>query len=368
MASKNSVIKEHIRALTPYLPPLDGRDPEKFTLLDFNERTIPVPAHVTDALKSWVDQGSLQKYPNYGHMQEQIAKYAGVKKEQCMFTNGSDQGIELVIRCCCEKGTEAIIPSPTFAMYEQASESEALTIKRPKFTREGGFPLDEVLGLIGPKTSIVIVSNPNNPTGTPVKRDAILKILEKAQCAVLVDECYFEFMGSADSMKDDIDAFPNLFICRTFSKTWGFPSLRLGYVLTAKENISALTCVRGPYDVNHVAGVALNAALQDNQYVWDFVKEVNEKSKPMFEAYMKDKGIVFWPSTANFIFCYFDKPLELEKEIRKRGILVRPKKDAEGVSGLRVTIGTVEQMKSLMKVLDELLPGEPPAKRQCLGA
>jgi len=335
--------------------------------LDFNERTIPVPSHVTDALKQYIDKGGLQRYPAYGELQEKIAEYAGVRKEECMFTNGSDQGIDLIVRCCCEKGTEAIIPSPTFAMYDQAADSEALVIRRPHFDRVKGFPLDEILALIGSQTSLVVVSNPNNPTGTPVTRNAILTICRKApQCAVMVDECYYEFMGPEESVAGDIGSFSNLFVCRTFSKTWGIPSLRLGYVLTQKANVDALACVRGPYDINQLAGIALQAALANRQYVWDFVEEVNQKSKPLFEEYLRKRSITFWPSSANFIFCYFDDPVELEKGIRSKGILVRPKKDAAGTMGLRVTIGTVAQMEALIKALDELLlngAGGPPAKR-----
>jgi len=336
---------------------LEGRDPSKYILLDFNERTVPVPSHVTDALKTYIDGAGLQRYPNYGDMQEQIAKYAGVRTEECMFTNGSDQGIDLVVRCCCEKGTEAIIPTPTFAMYDQAADSEALVIKRPAYDRVKGFPTEEVLAAINEKTSLVVISNPNNPTGTPVTRKDILAIAKKAShAAIMVDECYYEFMGPEESVKGDIVEFPNLFVVRTFSKTWGIPSLRLGYVLSAEANIRALCCVRGPYDINQLAGVALRAALADPKYIWDFVNEVNKESKPKFEEYLTKRGIVFWPSSANFMFCYFENPIELEKRIREKGVLVRPKKDAEGVMNLRVTIGTVEQMDKLMAILDELLP------------
>lgn len=367
-----SVLKPHIRALTPYLPPLEGRDPDKYTLLDFNERTVPVPPHITEALKSWIDEGGLQRYPAYGELAAKIAAYAGTRSEECMFTNGSDQGIDLVFRCCCEKGTEAIIPSPTFAMYEQAAESEGLVIRRPWFDRIKGFPLEDVLAMIGPKTSIVVLSNPNNPTGTPISKDAILQIARKAPtCAILVDECYYEFLGPEETVKGEIAELPNLFVCRTFSKTWGIPSLRLGYLLSAEANIRALCCVRGPYDVNQFAKVAVDAALANRQYVSDYVEEVNKRAKPKFEEFLRSQGVVFWPSSCNFIFCYFPNPTELEKGLRSRGILVRPKKDAEGTLGLRVTIGTLAQMDGLIKVLEDLLgdeatKGEPASKRFCL--
>merc|ERR1712151_882695 len=101
-----SVLKPHIQKLTPYKPPLDGRNSNTHVLLDFNERTVPVPSHATDAVKAHIDAEGLQRYPAYGDLQAQIAKYAGVQTEECMFTNGSDQGSDLVVRCCCEAGTE----------------------------------------------------------------------------------------------------------------------------------------------------------------------------------------------------------------------------------------------------------------------
>lgn len=350
------VIKAHIKKLKPYQPPLEGRNPDKYTLLDFNERTVPVPGHIKDALKHFIDTGGLQKYPSYGPLQEVIASYAGVPVEQCMFTNGSDQGIDLVVRCCCEKGTEVIIPSPTFAMYEQAAESEGLIIRRPHFTKENGFPTQEVLAAVNENTSLIVLSNPNNPTGTEIPRSAILEIAKKCpDVAILVDECYYEFMDAASTVVNEVEAHSNMFVCRTFSKTWGIPSLRLGYLISQVANIGALTCVRGPYDINQLAGVAIEAALKDSQYMRDYVKEINEQTKPQFEQYLTKKGISFWPTCANFIFCYFEDPKRLETELRKRCILVRPKKDANDVLGLRITFGTVQQMQAVMKALDELV-------------
>jgi len=352
-----SVLKPHLRTLTPYKPPLDGRSVEKHLLLDFNERTVPVAPHVTDAVKAHIDTKGLQCYPAYGDLNEQIAAYIGVTPEECMFTNGSDQGIDLVIRCCCPTGTEAIIPAPTFAMYEQAAGAEGLEIKRPFFSIDGGFPTEAVLAAVTPQTSLIVLSNPNNPTGTPIPRADMVRIAEGARhAAILVDECYFEFMPPEESMKDEVSRLPNLFVTRTFSKTWGVPSLRLGVILAAPANISALCCVRGPYDINMLAVVAIKAALKEPQYVFDFVRELNTKAKPRFEAWLRERGIVFWPSSANYIFCYFAEPVALEAQLRARDILVRPKKDEKNVTGLRVSLGTLAQTERLIATLDELLP------------
>lgn len=351
-----SVVKPHLRDLQQYKPPLEGRNNNTHLLLDFNERTTPVAAHVTDAVKSFIDTRGLHCYPAYGNLQARLAEYAGVKFEECMFTNGSDQGIDLVVRCCCPQGTEAIIPSPYFAMYEQAALTEGLHIKTPHFTREGGFPLEEIIGAVGPQTSLIVVSNTNNPTGTEIPCEMIRTLLKAApHCAVLVDECYYELMDPDCTMKDEVSLYPNLFVTRTLSKTFGLSSLRLGYLLSADANIRALCCVRGPYDVNTLAAVAAIAALDDPTYMTEYVNEVRYQSKPALEEFLRGRGIVFWPSSANYILCYFEDPSSIEAGLRARGILVRPKKDAEGTMGIRISIGTLEQTKRLVAALEEIL-------------
>ncbi|CAJ1417905.1 unnamed protein product [Effrenium voratum] len=95
--------------------------------------------------------------------------------------------------------------------------------------------------------------------------------------------------------------------------------------------------------------------MKDSSYVYEYVKEVMERSKPMFEKFLEKRGIGYWPTVANFIFCYFPDPPRLEAALRERGILVRPKKDANDVVGLRVSFGTEEQMKRVISALEELL-------------
>jgi len=364
----NSVLKPHLREIAPYKPPLDGRSPQKHVLLDFNERTVPVPRQITEAIKAHIDARGLQCYPAYGNLLPTIAKYAGVRPEECMFTNGSDQGIDLVVRCCCPTGTEAIIPAPTFAMYEQAAITEGLCIKSPYFSKERGFPLEEVLSMVGPRTSLIVLSNPNNPTGTEIPREAILTILQKAShCAVLVDECYYEFMAPETSVKDEVAKYQNLFVTRTFSKTWGLPSLRLGYLMSSESNVRSLSSVRGPYDVNDLAAVAVGAAVASPEYMLEYVRELNSQAKPLLESFLRSANIDFWPSSANFIFCYFEPAQEIEAKLRAQNILVRPKKDDAGTLGLRITVGTVEQTERLISAiktaLREVSCTEAPAKR-----
>ncbi|AMO58519.1 histidinol-phosphate aminotransferase [Endozoicomonas montiporae] len=345
-----SIFKSHISQMGAYKPPLEGRDNHQHLLLDFNERVLPVAPAVKQALIDFINDDQLQVYPAYGNITQKIADYCGVKSEQVMITNGSDQGIDLIIRSACQEGDEAIIPGPTFAMYHQCAKVENLNIIEPTYSRENGFPKQAVIDAITNKTRLIVLANPNNPCGTPVARETILEIAKAApQAATLVDECYFEY--TRQTVCDAVEEYPNLLVTRTFSKTWGLPSVRLGYVISRKENIDALLNVRGPYDVNQLAVVAIDAALSNPEYTQEYVKEVIEVSKPMLEAFLDKKAIKYWPTVANYIWVFPDNPDAMEKHIRASGILVRPKLDANGRKGLRITLGNKRQTLKLEQCL-----------------
>jgi histidinol-phosphate aminotransferase len=345
-----SIFKSHIAAMSAYKPPLEGRDPKDHLLLDFNERTIPVSEAIRKALEDFVNSGRLQMYPSYGNITERIADYCGVQADQVMITNGSDQGIDLIIRSACNAGDEIIIPGPSFAMYTQCAKVENLTIVEPHYTRDGGYPLAEVLAAITDKTRLIVVSNPNNPCGTLVSPQDILALAKAApEAVILVDECYFEY--SKTTVAEYVGSYPNLLITRTFSKTWGLPSIRLGYVISAAHNINTLLNVRGPYDINQFGVVAVEAALDDVASTEAYVDEVMEQAKPLLESYLKGQGISFWNSAANYLWVFPENPDAMNDKLIAADILVRPKADTEGRVGLRMTLGTLAQTQHLIDVL-----------------
>jgi histidinol-phosphate aminotransferase len=341
-----SVIKDHIVALSAYQPPLEGRNPDEYTLLDFNERTIPVSPAIKQALHDYIDSGRLQMYPYYGDIVVRLAQYAGVSSDQLMITNGSDHGIDLVFRAVSEIGAEAIIPGPSFAMYNQCAKVEGMHIIEPQYTRESGYPLAQVLASVTDSTRVVVVSNPNNPCGTVTPIESIRAISKAApHAAILVDECYFEY--SQHTVVSVLNELPNVFVTRTFSKTWGIPSLRFGYLMASAENVLALCNVRGPYDINQLAIVAVNAALDCPEYTECYVKEVMSQAKPLLESWLMQKHVEYWESQANYIWCFPDDAACVGEHLQKAGFLMRPKMCGDQL-GLRITIGTVEQMTLLI--------------------
>lgn len=348
-----SVFKSHLYSMGAYKPPLEGRSPLSHLLLDFNECTIPVGESVQKALIEYIQCGRLQMYPSYGNIVSRIASYANVEPDQLMITNGSDQGIDLIFRACCDVGSEVIIPQPSFAIYEQIAKVEQQKIISPDYDKQKGYPIECVLAAINEHTRLIVVSNPNNPCGTLVTREQILTLARAApDSVILVDECYFEY--SKVTVADFVNQYSNIVITRTFSKTWGIPSLRLGYIIAKENNISALTNIRGPYDINQLAVVAATAVLDNPGSVEHYVQEVMERSKPLLENYLDKLKIEYWCSGGNYIWMFPSDPEAVELGLREANILVRPKKDAKGQFGLRVTLGTFEQTEHLIAVLRRL--------------
>lgn len=365
-------IEGRIKKMGQYKPPLEGRSEKDYLLLDFNERTTEPSKRVKEALKRFIDSGRLQVYPEYVDLEAKIAQYAGVKSGEVMVTNGGDQGIDIIMRAFLERGDKVIIPSPSFDMFYQSAGVQGAEILKPSYKNynptttsshspmgewvPGAFPLEEVLDLINENIKLIVICNPNNPTGTAVSRENILEILKKAKdadVAVLHDEAYFEF--SRITCKDLIEKYDNLYIIRTFAKAFGLVSTRAGYIISQGRNIQELLKIRGPYDVNMFAKIGILAALEDIKYMEDYVKEVMEKSKSKLEKFLRKKEITFLPSGANFLLLKIKNPEKIFEGLKKQGILVRPKEWPDGNLAIRVTIGTLKDTEKFIKALDKVL-------------
>ena len=323
-------------------------------MLDFNERTTPVSPQIIEALQNYLANNRLQAYPEYGDFLKELSTYTAVAENELMITNGSDQGIELVFRAVTSPGDEAIVPLPTFAMFEQAAAASELKVISPSYTADFKYPTKEVLAAINDKTRVITICTPNNPTGTLTSVEEILEIAKAApQAAVLVDECYFEYSNT--TVKDYINEYQNIFITRTFSKTWGLSALRLGYLISSAENIENLLKIRGPYDMNTPSIVAARAALKDPSYMKDYVKEVLEVSLPLFLSFLDKKAIRYWPTAANYVLLYPKDPEKLVRSLEEKDILVRPRSGPGIDNTVRITLGTKEQTERLIDILEDIL-------------
>jgi histidinol-phosphate aminotransferase len=352
-------IKERIRKMSHYKPPLEGRSEKNYLLLDFNERAGGPSPKVKEALKKFIDSGRLQVYPEYGNLEEKIAEYAGVKTDQAMATNGGDQAIDIVCRAYLEEGDKVIIPFPEFAMHYQSAGIQGAEIIEPRYKEEGKLPSEEILELMDDeKVKLIIFSNPNNPTGiaTPIAEvERILGEAKRKDITLLHDEAYFEF--SKITAKGLIEKYDNLYLVRTFAKAFGLVSTRAGYLVSQGKNIQEMLKIRGPYDVNMFAKTSILAALQDIKYMEDYAKEVMETSKPKLENFLRQKGISFYPSLANFLMLKVENPEKIIEKLAAKGVLVRPKENSAGNKAIRVSIGALRETERFIGVFEEVIKG-----------
>ncbi len=341
---------QHIQAMQPYSPPLDGRSAFDGLLLDFNERTLQPSETILFALKQFMDNPKLQIYPEYFDLTEKIAAYAGANDDQIMITNGTDQAIDVIFRTFAGINDKAVIPEPSFAMFGQSARVNGHRIVNPLYKKDSlAFPIQDILEAIDDEVKLVVVCNPNSPTGTLVPIGYIERIAKRASNAIVyVDEAYFEFSGvTAIGL---IQEYPNIIVSRTFSKAFGLASLRVGYVVARREYIAEMLKVRGPYDVNQVACCAAAAALSDTSAAISYAREVMDKAKPIVEKFFTESKIAFYPSAGNFILFKPDNPGQVAEILRKNGILIRPQNKPNIQGTLRLTIGTVLQMRTFIDV------------------
>lgn len=343
-----NIALEQIRKMRAYSPPLEQRSKFEGLRLDFNERLAPLPENVIRAIQGFNPQKA-KCYPSYGDLPDKIAEYAGVAPENLMITNGSDQGMELIFRTFISAGDSVVIPSPSFAMLYQVAQVQGAEILQPFYRSDGSFPFDEVVKLLKRRPKLFIICNPNNPTGTLLPLDRIEALLEfAADTLVYIDEAYFEFSGVTAAQL--IEKYPNLFITRTFSKAFGLAGLRIGYLMSCRENIDEMMKVRGPYDINQVATVAAKACLSSLEDMKRYCDEVMNRAKPMVEQFFREKKVEFLPSGANFL--YFKEPFNnFSERLQGNGILIRPQ--ANGYA--RVTIGLPEQMAQFIQIFTKLI-------------
>lgn len=341
--------REAVRMLPSYHPPLGGRDGLR---LDFNENTIGCSPRVLNCLRH-VGMEQLARYPEREPVEAAVADFFGIAASQLLLTNGVDEAIHLLCQTYLEPGDEALTVVPTYSMYRiyiMATGAQIIAIPAGKGFC---FPTDEVCNCITPRTRLIAIANPNNPTGTVAPQQDLLRLAASApDSAILVDEAYFEFYGQ--TLLPKCREFPNLFVARTFSKAYGLAGLRIGALIGNTDQIHSVRRVSSPYNVNAVALACLPEAIADQTYIQHYVNEIRE-SRTRLEQALEASGIYFWPSEANFVLARVRSTAFIE-QMRRRGILIRDRSNDQGCEGcVRITLGPRAHTDRLLAALQETL-------------
>ena len=343
--------RDAVLRMAPYHPPSSGR--RNKLRLDFNENTVGAPPHVLDFIKRYLTAADLSIYPEYEHALQDLALHFGVGEDELTLTNGTDEAIQLLINAYVDDGNQVLILKPSYAMYRFYAQLAGAAVEEIDY-RPGTltFPLEELVERITPATRAVLISNPNNPTGTGTNVSALQRILRKAShAAVLVDEAYYEFSGV--TAMPLLNQYHNLFVSRTFSKIYGMAAMRCGCLFSQAGNMEYLRKAQSPYSVNALAAMAARIAVQDQKFVEEYVLEVLTARELLYVGFERLK-IPYIKSQANFVlFQAGDRAAAVRDALRSRGILVRDR-SYELPGYVRVTVGTRDQAQRFLDELEQI--------------
>jgi histidinol-phosphate aminotransferase len=330
--------------------------------LHLNENTAGCSPKVIEALAA-LTREDVAFYPDYDAVYGETAAYLGVPRSSLLLTNGLDEGIFLAAvlglqRRPADGPPEGVVVQPAFDMYAISLEACGGRAVHVMPRADFAFPLEGVLAAVGPRTRVVYVTSPNNPTGVRVA-NADIRAVARAiprEAIVFVDEAYHDFCG--DTMLDELGGLPNVVVGRTFAKAQGLAALRAGAMIAAPETLDAFRPIIPPYSLNVAAAAALRAALADREYLAWYVAQVHE-SRERFYAFCRRHGFQYWESGANFVLARVGGgAAALVEALRAKGIHIRNKSADPGCDGcIRVTTGVVEATEAALAAMEEHLCG-----------
>ncbi|HEY6249581.1 MAG TPA: histidinol-phosphate transaminase [Candidatus Angelobacter sp.] len=319
--------------------------------LDLNESTTGCSPRVLAKIRS-LDAKLLALYPRRESGEKLVADFLGVKPEEILLVNGADEGIDVLCRAYLDADDEMIIVAPAFAMYEIFAQISGARTVRVLAGPEYTFPVEGILQAITPRTRLIVITNPNNPTGVLASRTDVLRVLQAApDVAVLLDEAYFDFCG--ETLMDQIGRIPNLFVARTFSKAYGLAGVRLGILAGAAEQVDVLRRIAPPFNINTFALECLAEALGDRKFVADYVSQVRS-AREWLRQELERMGLKCWPSQTNFLLVDFgDSRLPVLQGMEEQGIALRDRPDCKNC--IRISIGTQQEMERVVSVLKQII-------------
>ena len=346
---------EYIRAIQPYVPgkPIEELERElgipNSVKLASNENPLgPSP----EALKAIGDSFSdLNRYPDGAgyYLKKALSETLSVSEEELILGNGSNELLDIAARTFMKAGDEAVMASPSFVVYAMAVQSVGGTSVQVPL-KNYAHDLSAMAAAITPKTKIVFIANPNNPTGTFNRKDELDMLMEKVTDEVLVvmDEAYYEYVSApdyADSMKH-FRTGKNILILRTFSKIYGLAGLRMGYGIAKKDLLIDMNRLREPFNTNSLAQKAALAALRDREHVANS-RRINEEGKKYLYQELASLGISAVPTEANFIYIPIEDSMAVYNNLLRKGVIIRPM----GPKAVRVTIGLPDENRRFIEAL-----------------
>ncbi|HHU50923.1 MAG TPA: histidinol-phosphate transaminase [Firmicutes bacterium] len=360
----DSLIRREILEISPYVPgkPVDEVRRElgitDVIKLASNENPLGPSPKGRTAVSEVLSELHIYPDGNSFYLKQALAAKLGVKVEELIIGNGSDEIIKLLAEAFFRPGDEVVISEHTFGEYAYAAHLMGAKIRRAPAGQDFGHDLEQMAAAVTERTKAVFICNPNNPTGTMITKDELEKFISSvpSQVLIVLDQAYFEYVEDP-AYPDGIDYIGDgrVLVLRTFSKIYGLAGLRVGYGIGAAGLISYLNRVKEPFNVNIPAQAAARAALEDTEFLAKS-KKLNQDGIAFLTAGFTELGLDYVPTQANFILFatpYHSK--DVFQRMLEKGVIVRTG-DIFGLPKyIRVTVGTEEQNERFLKALKEVL-------------
>ena len=330
-------------------------DPGDIIKLASNENPLGPSPRAVKAIHAALE--SAQLYPDGGgfYLRDALAVKLGFARENIILGNGSNEIIEFLAHAFLSPGDEIVTSEHAFIAYKIIATlfgARTVEARAPNFQPD----LNAVLEGITPKTRVVFIVNPNNPTGVLISQDKIDNFMSRVPENIIVvfDEAYFEFLDRPPDTLQYVRNGRNVVVLRTFSKIHGLASLRVGYGVAPRELVEVLQKTRQPFNVNGLAQTGALAALNDHVHQRKTKKTVDAGRAYLQEQFAEMK-LDFVPGTANFVMVNVGNGAAIFKKLLARKIIVRPLKGYNLPEWVRITVGTMEQNKKCIAALKQVL-------------
>ncbi len=334
-----------------------GMPADQIIKLASNENPLGPSPKALAAMRKALSQLNLYPDGSAFYLKQKLAGKLGIAPNAIILGNGSNEIIELLGHALLSPDAEVVVSQYCFAVYPIVTAlfgAKLVTVP----AKDYGCDLNAMLAAITPKTRIVFVANPNNPTGTVVSPDDLKRFLHAVPPHVVValDKAYVEFIELPLNMDNEVAAGlrPNIILMRTFSKIYGLAGLRIGYAVAAPEFITALEKIRQPFNINALAQAAAIAALDDDEHVAR-TRRINKRGLKLFGQTFRRMKLEFVPSAANFILVRVGDGGRVFVELQKLGIIVRPMAGYGLSEWIRISIGTPKENRRCIEALKTVL-------------
>ncbi|HQO39664.1 MAG TPA: histidinol-phosphate transaminase [Spirochaetota bacterium] len=343
-----------LKGMEEYIPGEQPANIDEYIKLNTNENPFPPSEKVLGTIREAVNAG-LRRYPDSLciRLRQVFAEQNNLSPENVFAGNGSDEIFTLIFRGLIEKDGTAAFPYPSYSLYDTLAQSNA--IKYEKIKMESGFNLN-LERFLDKKYDMVIIANPNNPTGTFIESGMIRSFLDRFKGLLVVDEAYIDFYGgSAIELTGEYD---NLLVTRSFSKSCSLAGLRVGLAVAHRDIIRGLVKIKDSYNVDSLAQAGAAAALLDRK-TFEYNINMLRSNKEYLEERLDDLGFERVPSRANFLLARHPQisSEELYLKLKEERILVRHFKEPVISDYVRISVGTMMEIKKLCALISSILEG-----------